>query len=101
MCGGIPTFIKILLMELTEKCRKVLTFKYALGMHKRQLIQMSGLEKRLNHPKFQQLRERLEKAAVTVVSNDGGILPLEVDLKHTAVLHIGKSSHGKVFYQRF
>ena len=86
--------------ELTEKCRKVLTFKYALGMHKRQLIQMSGLEKRLNHPKFQQLRERLEKAAVTVVSNDGGILPLEVDLKHTAVLHIGKSSHGKVFYQR-
>ena len=85
---------------LTEKCRKVLTFKYALGMHERQFVQMSGLEKRLNHPNAEQLRERLAKAAVTVVSNDGGLLPMEMDLKHTAVLHIGQSSHGKVFHQR-
>ena len=91
---------KITEEELTEKCRKVLTFKYALGLHERQFIQMSGLEKRLNRPNVRDLMERLEKASVTVVSNDGGLLPLEVDLKHTAVLHIGKSSHGKVFHQR-
>ncbi|MBQ8442337.1 MAG: serine hydrolase, partial [Bacteroides sp.] len=86
--------------ELTEKCRKVLTFKYALGLHERQFIQMSGLEKRLNRPDVRDLMERLEKASVTVVSNDGGLLPLEVDLKHTAVLHIGQSSHGRIFHQR-
>lgn len=86
--------------ELTEKCRKVLTFKYALGLHERQFIQMSGLEKRLNRPEVRNLMERLEKASVTVVSNDGGLLPLEVDLKHTAVLHIGQSSHGRIFHQR-
>ncbi|MBQ8874550.1 MAG: serine hydrolase [Bacteroides sp.] len=91
---------KITEEELTEKCRKVLTFKYALGLHERPFIQMSGLEKRLNRPNVQDLMERLEKASVTVVSNDGGLLPLDVDLKHTAVLHIGKSSHGKVFHQR-
>lgn len=85
---------------LTEKCRKVLTFKYALGLHERPFIQLSGLEQRLKRPEARQLLERLEKAAVTVVSNDGGILPLEMGLKHTAVLHIGKSSHGKLFHQR-
>ena len=83
--------------QITEKCRKVLTFKYALGLHQRQFVQLSGLEQRLNHPGVQQLMDRLEKAAVTVVSNDGGILPLDVDQKKVAVLNIGTSAKGKAF----
>ncbi len=83
--------------QITEKCRKVLTFKYALGLHQRQFVQLSGLEQRLNHPGVQQLMDRLEKAAVTVVSNDGGILPLDVDQKKVAVLNIGTPSKGKAF----
>ena len=83
--------------QITEKCRKVLTFKYALGLHQRQFVQLSGLEQRLNHPGVQQLMDRLEKAAVTVVSNDGGILPLDVDQKKVAVLNIGTPAKGKAF----
>lgn len=83
--------------QITEKCRKVLTFKYALGLHQRQFIQMSGLEQRLNTPAVQQLVDRLEKAAVTVVSNDGGILPMEVDQSGTAILNIGKPSQAEAF----
>lgn len=83
--------------QITEKCRKVLTFKYALGLHQRQFVQLSGLEQRLNHPGVQQLIDRLEKAAVTVVSNDGGILPLDVDQKKVAVLNIGTPAKGKAF----
>ena len=83
--------------QITEKCRKVLAFKYALGLHQRQFIQMSGLEQRLNQPAVQQLIDRLEKASVTVVSNDGGILPMDVDQKKTVILHIGKASEGKEF----
>lgn len=83
--------------QITEKCRKVLTFKYALGLHQRQFVQLSGLEQRLNHPGVQQLMDRLEKAAVTVVSNDGGILPLGVDQKKVAVLNIGTPAKGKAF----
>lgn len=86
--------------QITEKCRKVLTFKYALGLHQRQFVQLSGLEQRLNLPKVQQLMDRLEKAAVTVVSNDGGLLPMEVDQKKTVVLHIGKPSHGAAFHRQ-
>ena len=85
---------------LTEKCRKVLTFKYALGLHEPPFIQLSGIEKRLNRPSTQDLRDRLEKAAVTVVGNEGGVLPMDVDLKNTAIFNIGKSSEGKIFHQQ-
>ena len=85
---------------LTEKCRKVLTFKYALGLHEPPFIQLSGIEKRLNRPSTQDLRDRLEKAAVTVVGNEGGVLPMDVDLKNTAILNIGKPSEGKIFHQQ-
>lgn len=85
---------------LTEKCRKVLTFKYALGLHEPPFVQLSGIEKRLNRPSTQDLRDRLEKAAVTVVGNEGGVLPMDVDLKNTAIFNIGKSSEGKIFHQQ-
>ena len=86
--------------QITERCRKVLTFKYALGLHEPQFIRMSGLEQRLNRPETKQLLERLEKASVAIVGNEGGILPMEVDLKNTAVLQIGKSSQGALFHQQ-
>ena len=84
---------------LTEKCRKVLTFKYALGLHETQFFQLSGIEKRLMRPATMDLLNRIERAAVTVAGNEGGILPMDVDLKNTAVLNIGKSTEGKVFHQ--
>jgi len=86
--------------QINEKCRKVLTFKYALGLYKKQFIQLSGLEQRLNRPEVKSLKERMQKASVTVASNASGILPLEMNLKGTVVLNIGKSTEGLVFYKR-
>ena len=86
--------------QITEKCRKVLTFKYALGLHEKQFIQLSGLENRLTRPETKDLIARIQKAAVTVASNDGGALPLEMSLKGSVVLNIGKSSAGDVFSKR-
>ena len=83
--------------QLTDKCRKVLTFKYVLGLYQKQHIQLSGLKQRLLQPATQQLLSELEKAAVTVVSNDGGVMPLQVNQKKTAILHIGNSSKNTVF----
>ena len=83
--------------QITDKCRKVLIFKYALGLSQKQHIQLSGLDKRLNSPEAKDLLARLEKAAVTVVSNDGGILPMQIDQKKTVVYHIGTRSQGKDF----
>ena len=86
--------------QITEKCRKVLTFKYLLGLNQKQFVQLSGLERRLNSPKSQELMDRLEKASVTVVSNDGGILPLDMTLQKTAVLNVGKSTRGEAFQKQ-
>ena len=86
--------------EITERCRKVLTFKYALGLYEKQAVQLSGLEQRLTRPAARELMERLEKAAVTVVSNDGGVLPMDVDQKKTVIFSIGKASQGKVFHEQ-
>lgn len=85
---------------ITEKCRKVLTFKYALGLHQKQFVQLSGLEQRINTPASRELKDRIEKAAVTVVSNDGGILPFEVDQKKTVILNIGSAAQGRAFHDQ-
>lgn len=87
--------------QINEKCRKVLTFKYALGLYKKQFIQLSGLEQRLNRPETKALKERMQKASVTVASNAAGILPLEMNLKGTVVVNIGRPSEGMAFYKRF
>jgi beta-glucosidase-like glycosyl hydrolase/CubicO group peptidase (beta-lactamase class C family) len=86
---------------ITEKCRKVLTYKYALGLKDKPHIQLSGLEKRLNRPETKDLILRLQKAAVTVATNAGGVLPLNSKLEGTVVLNIGKSpSSGLTFFNR-
>ena len=86
--------------EITEKCRKVLTYKYALGLKTKPHIQVSGLDKRLNRPEAKELINRLQKAAITVVDNAGGVLPLDAKLRGTTILNIGKPSSGLEFYNR-
>lgn len=83
---------------ITEKCRKVLTYKYALGLKTKPYIQVSGLDKRLNRPATAELILRLQKAAITVPTNAAGILPLDTKLSGTVVLNIGKPSAGLEFY---
>ena len=64
--------------EVDAKCRKVLTYKYALGLYKKPHIQQSGLENRINTPYAQDLVKRLNLAAITVLSNKQHTLPLPV-----------------------
>lgn len=85
---------------ITEKCRKVLTYKYALGLKTKPHILVSGLDKRLNRPETEELIRRLQKAAITVPTNAGGILPLDTKLSGTVVLNIGKPFSGMGFYNR-
>ena len=51
----------------------------------------------MNRPAIGELIGKLEKAAVTVVSNDGGILPMEMTLQGTTLLQIGKAPEGNLF----
>ncbi len=87
--------------EITEKCRKVLAYKYALGLRNKPFIQLSGLEQRLNTPEAEDLLFRLYKAAVTVPLHKDGVLPLDEKQQKTVVLSIGKTaSSGQAFFNR-
>ena len=76
--------------EIENKCRKVLTYKYVLGLKKKSYVQLSGLEQRINSPQTRDLVRRLNLAAITVLSNKNHILPLHTDKEQKiALLEVG------------
>lgn len=78
--------------EINNKCRKVLTYKYALGLKEKPSIQLSGLKERINTPQVYELIEKLNMAAITVLGNARNQLPLTPDTSHaTALLEVGEA----------
>ena len=52
-----------------QKCRKVLTYKYILGLERKPFVKLSGLGTRINTPQTRDLISRLNLAAITVLNN--------------------------------
>ena len=63
--------------DINRRCRKVLTYKYALGLSRKPHVQLSGLTTRLNTADARKLISRLRLASTTLVSNRNGALPLD------------------------
>lgn len=76
---------------LDTKCRKVLTYKYLLGLRRRQpKLQVSGMSFRINTDKARTLAAKLRRESVTVLGNYFGVLPLHsASGQSIAVLSIG------------
>lgn len=83
--------------DVEEKCRKVLTYKYALGLSKKPHVRLSGLDMRLNTPETRDLIRRLNQAAITVLDNRAQLLPLDPSINEVAVLHVGNSGEIRPF----
>ena len=83
---------------IDAKCRKVLVWKYALGLRKRPQIELEGLESRINTPGAEALRRSLMQAAVTVAANADSLLPLDTLPDKIAVLNVGASDAFRSFY---
>ncbi|MEL5892408.1 glycoside hydrolase family 3 N-terminal domain-containing protein [Bacteroides sp. GD17] len=75
--------------EIEQKCRKVLMYKYALGLTKKPYVRLSGLGTRINTPQTRELIRRLNLAAITVLDNKSKVLPLDPFIKEVAVLNVG------------
>lgn len=86
--------------DVEEKCRKVLTYKYALGLDKKPAIRLSGLEMRINTPYARDLIDRLNKAAITVLGNEKEVLPLDPAVKDVAVLNVGAAAGIRPFIEQ-
>lgn len=85
--------------DINARCRKVLTYKYALGLSKKPHIQLSGLDTRINTEHTRQLIRRLNQAAVTVLKNENNVLPLDADTREVAVLNVGTAKEIAPFVE--
>ena len=85
--------------DIARRCRKVLTYKYALGLNRKPFVRMSGLSTRLNTPQARDLVRRLSLAAVTVLGNEEKTLPLDPTLKDVAVVNVGDHAELMPFMQ--
>ena len=83
--------------EIEAKCRKVLTYKYALGLSKKPFVRLSGLSNRINTAHTRDLIRRLNQEAITVLKNKNDVLPLDVDTREVAVLNVGDAKEIQPF----
>ena len=83
--------------EIEAKCRKVLTYKYALGLSKKPVVRLSGLGNRINTAHTRGLIRRLNQAAITVLKNKDNVLPLDADTREVAVLNVGDAKEIQPF----
>lgn len=60
-------------------------------------MRLSGLGARINTPQTRDLIRRLNLAAITVLNNKGGVLPLHPDLKEVAILNVGDGGKTEPF----
>ena len=86
--------------QITEKCRKVLTYKYALGLNHRPQLDGKQAEKRLNIAYTSELMKKIDRSAVTVVKDSDEALPLDLSLSGTVLLSISPTlSQTYPFYK--
>lgn len=85
---------------IEDKCRKVLTYKYALGLSKKPFIRLSGLDSRIETSATRDLIRRLNLAAITLLDNSADVLPLDPVIKEVAVLHVGAAEKAAPFMKQ-
>jgi beta-glucosidase-like glycosyl hydrolase/CubicO group peptidase (beta-lactamase class C family) len=83
--------------DIENKCRKVLTYKYILGLSRKPTINANGLLSRLNTPDTRDLIRRLNLAAITVIDNKDKLLPLTPDINEMALLQVGQPEDLETF----
>ncbi len=81
---------------IEDRCRRVLRYKYALGLNNRPAkISLAGLRAKLNSPRCAVVLDELAQASITVLRNEQDILPLgKLDKSRIAIVNIGASAEN-------
>ena len=77
--------------EINEKCRKVLTYKYAFGLNRRPIVNDKDIMARIDKAYTNELINNIKTSAVTVVKDSDGMLPLDMTLSGTVVLNVSST----------
>lgn len=86
--------------DVDERCKKVLRYKYALGLTEKQTVDMAHLREDLNNDPSQVVMHQLASSSVTVLKNEGKMLPI-ADLMNNriAVVTMGCKDGLKSMFQ--
>ncbi|MDR0758028.1 MAG: serine hydrolase [Tannerella sp.] len=77
--------------DIYARCRKILQYKYIVGLNRYKSVETKGLYERLNTPHALWLTARLNAESVTVLKNDREFIPLkQLDKTKIAALTIGQ-----------
>lgn len=85
--------------DIDRKCRKVLLYKYVLGLSKASKIRLSGLEERINTANSEALIHKLRMAAITVLGNREEELPYRASSDEIAIVNVGGYSKDSLFVE--
>lgn len=78
---------------INEKCKKILRYKYVLGLNHVLPIEINGLTDRLNNPYAEWVCRKLNEKAMTLLENKDNIIPMrDLAQKEIAVVSLGGST---------
>lgn len=81
---------------IEERCKKILAYKYALGLPKEKPAELNGIEAKLNSSSADAVNRKLATASITVVRNETNLLPVRgLAERKIAVVNIGASSDNE------
>lgn len=84
--------------EVQRRCKRILSVKYALGIHRFHPVDTTNLLADLNSPLYQLLRRKLYESAITLIENNNDLVPLKrLDTLRIAIVAIGDTMPGKSF----
>lgn len=77
--------------EINERCRKVLAYKYVMGLANPAPVNAKGLADLINSPEAQAVNQALADASITLLRDKNNIVPVgNLDKTSIAVVNIGK-----------
>lgn len=87
--------------DIDEKCKKMLRYKYALGLSQKPVVNLNTVAQEVNSPQAAVMLRRLCAGTMTVIKNNGHILPVgNLQSRNIAVLTMGNEKGVKSMFQR-
>lgn len=78
--------------RLEESCKKILRYKFNIGLHRYQPVPSENLMTDLKKKAYTELRQQLYDEAITMLRNDDNVIPL-ANNKKIAVVTIGNTKN--------
>lgn len=83
--------------KVDRTCKKILSYKYAMGLNNYVAQPVDGLLDRINTREAELVMRQLYAAAITVLKNQGNVLPVKGLDKRISVVTLGTASSKNAF----